>query len=107
MLMTFFAVGMYFAYFIGAGKNQGLAGGAIVFGYGVIFGVIALVISFILVRFVKVKLIIKFNWILLLSTIIIYGVTILRFQERNKKDVQKELKKEPQSVTEPSMIFLP
>ncbi len=45
-LLMFFIIGMYFAGLIEAGKNQGLAGGAIVLGWGVIFAGIAFVLSF-------------------------------------------------------------
>lgn len=42
-IVTFFFIGVSIAGFTGAGKNQGLAGGAIVFGYGVIASFFALV----------------------------------------------------------------
>ncbi len=43
-------IGMAFAGLSGAAANQGLAGGAIVFGYGVIFAAVGLVLSLLFVR---------------------------------------------------------
>ena len=46
MLVGFFFLGLYFAALIDAGKGQGLAGGAIVLGYGILFGGVAFLASF-------------------------------------------------------------
>ncbi|MBK7342697.1 MAG: hypothetical protein IPJ06_06015 [Saprospiraceae bacterium] len=49
MPVTLF-IGMAFASLSGAAANQGLAGGAIVFGYGVIFAAVGLVLSLLFIR---------------------------------------------------------
>jgi len=108
MLLTFFIIGLYFASWIGAGKGQGLAGGAIVLGYGVLFGGVAFIASFFISYHIKHKLIIRFNWVLLLVLVIAYGVTHYRYLERqNKQEEQPGFKKMPptEAKTEPTALL--
>ena len=103
MLLVFFAIGLYFAALVEAGKSQGLAGGAIVLGYGVLFGGAAFVSSFFIAYHVKHKLVVRFNWILLLLLIIAYGITHYRYLERkNEQDSPPNLNKKP--TTEPTAM---
>ncbi|PVW15731.1 hypothetical protein DDV96_05540 [Marixanthomonas spongiae] len=100
MLLTFFFVGLYYAGWIDAGKGQGLAGGAIVLGYGVLFGGIAFIASFFIAFYSKLKLIIRFNWVLLLLLVIAYGITHYRYLQRKKpKEAQPNFKKTPTPKT--------
>lgn len=85
MFLVFFFVGVYTAGIVGAGKNQMLASGAIVVGWGVLFAVIAFVASFFIAHFLSHKLVRRLNWILLVLLIIAYGFTHLRYMEREKK----------------------
>ncbi len=107
MLLVFFAIGLYVAGLLGAGKNQGLAGGAIVLGYGVVFGIIAFISSFFIAYQIKHKLIIRFNWILLLLLVLAYGITHYRYLERqNKQKQQQDFKEMPttETKTEPTAM---
>jgi hypothetical protein len=92
-LLVFFVVGIYVAGFIGAGKNQGLAGGAIVLGYGVLFAGIALIASFFATYHIVHKRIVIANWILFVLLLIGYGVTHYRFKKRQaeKEEQPKEI----------------
>jgi hypothetical protein len=103
---------MYVAGAVGAGKNQGLAGGAIVLGWGVMFGGLAFLISIVLAFKMAHKYVVKANWVLFVLLAIGYGITHYRFAMRDKKD--KEPPKEtPKKVTAPAetsptaMLFSP
>lgn len=88
-LLVFFIIGLYFAGWIEAGKNQGLAGGAIVLGWGVLFAGIAFAASFFLTYRLMHKTIVAANWILLALLLIGYGITHYRFVQRDKILEQK------------------
>lgn len=108
MLLTFFIIGLYFASWIGAGKNQGLAGGAIVLGYGILFGGIAFITSFFIAYQIKHKLIIRMNWVLLLLLVTAYGITHYQYLERlNKQEEQRDFKDVPptETKTEPTALL--
>ena len=85
ILFVFFFVGMYVAGMLGAGKNQMLAGGAIVLGWGVMFAGLAFVASFFIARFTPHHIIVRLNWILLALLILAYGITHYRYLERQKE----------------------
>jgi len=68
----FFILGLIFAGISGAGKDQGLAGGAIVLGYGVMTGFIAFLLSIFVARFFKEAQIV-------LSNKIFAGVFVILF----------------------------
>lgn len=109
-VLVFFIVGIYFAGLIEAGKQQGLAGGAIVLGWGVLFAGIALVISFILTYKVEHRKIVIGNWILLVMLLIGYGITHYRYKQRQKlkEEKDKQLKEKPTTPTqtaEPTAFF--
>ncbi|WP_203296415.1 hypothetical protein [Luteirhabdus pelagi] len=98
--LVFFIIGLYFAGFIGAGKNQGLAGGAIVLGYGVLFGGLAFIGSFFIAYHVAHKWIVRCNWIVLVILAMTYGITHYRFLQ-NKKDKAPVQTTPPVKTTEP------
>ncbi len=85
-LPVFFIIGVYFAGLIDAGEGQGLAGGAIVLGWGVLFAGIAFIASFFVVYHIPHKKVILMNWILFILLLIGYGITHYRFKMREKKD---------------------
>ena len=95
MLIVFFFIGIYVAGFVGAGKNQMLAGGAIVVGWGVMFAFVAFISSFFIAYFVEHKYIVRLNWVLLVLLIMLYGITHLRYLERQK---EKEREKEREKI---------
>ncbi|MEH6765357.1 MAG: hypothetical protein V7655_12710 [Aequorivita antarctica] len=99
MLLVCFILGLYFAAYIDAGKNQGLAGGAIVMGYGVLFAGIGLVASFFIAHFINVKTIIKINWILLVSFLSIFGYKYYQFDQRDKRQKQENEQFKPAPTT--------
>ena len=90
MLIAFFILGLVFAGLINAGKNQGLAGGAIVLGYGVLFGGIAFIASFFIAHKTTHKFIIRANWVLFVIVLISYGIIHYKYQNRQKtKEIEK------------------
>tara|TARA_A100000171_G_C2140545_1_gene155538 strand:- start:25969 stop:26973 length:1005 start_codon:yes stop_codon:yes gene_type:complete len=88
MLISFFLIGLHFAGFIDAGKGQGLAGGAIVLGYGIMFAGIAFVASFFIAHFLEISKIKIINWVLLLLVLGILGYTYYEFKKQDT--LQKE-----------------
>lgn len=91
VLILFFIVGMYVAKVTGAGKNQGLAGGAIVLGWGVLFAGIAFIASFFLTRYVAHKIIVRLNWVLLIIVAASYGYARYSYMEKQKaKELEDE-----------------
>lgn len=107
MLIAFFFLGIYFAGFIEAGKNQGLAGGAIVLGYGVLFGGIAFIASFFIAYNLTTRKIVRLNWILLLLILIAYGITHYRYLERQKEDENEKVEMPRRKTTETPPVAEP
>lgn len=95
-IIFFFFVGLSFAGWMEAGKNQGLAGGAIVFGYGVLGAIIGLLVALFVARSISRKLIIRFNIVLALCILAFYAFYHIRFLER-----QKERKQENERMEQP------
>ncbi len=106
MLLGGFIGGLYFAAAIDAGKNQGLAGGAIVLGYGVLFGGVAFILSFFIAYFVNLKTIIRINWVLLIIILLMWGYKIYEFNERDKRQNEESEKFKP-PPTEPTEMSEP
>lgn len=109
MLLAFFIVGLYVASLVGAGKNQGLAGGAIVFGYGIAFAGVAFVVSLVIGYFLDTKFIVRINWFLLAALLVGCGYTIYQFQTRANLQQQKnrpypEKPKSPTVTPEPAAV---
>jgi Ca2+/Na+ antiporter len=104
MLLSFFVLGLYFAAAIEAGKHQGLAGGAIVLGYGVLFGGIGFVASFFIAYFLELKIIKIINWILLLLLITLWSIKFFQFQQRDKIQEEKSKQLEQKSNRTPTAV---
>lgn len=83
-LLVFFLTGVFFAGWIEAGKNQGLAAGAIVLGWGVLFAGLAFIVSFFLTYHLVHKKIVIGNWVLLGCLLLGYGITYYRYQQRQE-----------------------
>lgn len=93
VLVSFFVIGMYYAKITGAAENKGLAGGAIILGYGVLFGSIAFIISLFIARKISLKYLKIINWILLISTIVFWSVKYFEYQVKTNKTAKvKNLK---------------
>lgn len=88
MLLVCFIAGLVVAGILGVGKNQGLAGGAIVVGYGILFGGLGFIASFFIAFAVPIKTIIKINWVLLIILITTVGIIYYKFSIHDK--LQKE-----------------
>ncbi len=89
-------IGMAFAGLSGAAANQGLAGGAIVFGYGVIFAAVGLVLTLLFVRRIPVRALRFVNYGLLLA---IAGIALFAWMRiEAKKKTRSEPEKEMQAV---------
>jgi len=109
MLLTFFVLGLYYAGFIDAGKGQGLAGGAIVVGWGILFGGIAFVASFFIAYYLEISKVKILNWILLVILLCTWGYKHYQFRQRDAEQEKrnapyqnKNLK--PTETTEPVSI---
>jgi hypothetical protein len=105
-LAVFFIIGMYFAGLIEAGKNQGLAGGAIVLGWGILFAGAAFILSFFVSFHVAHKKIVRINWILFVLLLIGYGITHYRFIQRDKLQQEKSKQFKP-APTKPTPMAEP
>ena len=78
VVIVFFIAGVYFAGITGAAEGQGLAGAAIVLGYGVITAFVALILSLILVYYVEREIIVKANKVLGVIFLIFAAITAYR-----------------------------
>ena len=102
---------MYFAGWIEAGKHQGLAGGAIVLGWGALFAMIAFILSFFLTSRVIHRRIVAVNWVLFVLLLVGYGITHYRFIQRDKlqeernKPYNKKIPTEPIKPAEPTAML--
>lgn len=99
MLLTFCMLGFYYASFVDAGKGQGLAGGAIVLGYGLLFGSVAFVASFFIAHCLEISKIKIINWILL----VLLGVSwAFKYYELKTRNAQQEEQNKPYQNTNPT-----
>lgn len=102
-LLVFFLLGLFYAGLIDAGKNQGLAGGAIVLGWGVLFAGIAFLISFFITYKVQHRKIVLANWVLFALLLTGYGITHYRFLQKQKLREEKKIpvKERPSTPSKP------
>jgi len=77
--VVFFFLGMIFAGITNAGKDQGLAAGAIVFSYGVISGFVGSLSAIIVARILQERYIILINKIFAVIVIILVTFFVYRF----------------------------
>lgn len=99
MFDVFFFIGIYTAGFVGAGKNQMLAGGAIIVGWGVLFAVIAFIASLFIVHYLQHKNIVRLNWILLIMLLILFS--IMHYQYIKKQKYYDKIEQTPIEPTKP------
>ncbi|WP_040247769.1 hypothetical protein [Psychroserpens mesophilus] len=93
-IITFFFIGISIADIVGAGKNQGLAGGAIVLGYAVVGSVIGLILSLLIANKTNRKVIFRLNLILALSILGFIAYYQIRYQNRQEAKMKKQQKTE-------------
>ncbi len=84
--LLFFVIGLYAAKLSGAGKDQMLAGGAIVLFWGLIFAVLAVVASAVLALYASPKTVVRINWALLILVLFIYGIALYKISTRENND---------------------
>jgi len=89
--IVFFFVGASIVGITGAAKNQGLAGGAIVFGYAVIAAFIALIIAIVIASKVSRKLIINLNKILAILIVVLVSYFTITYQARQKEKEKEKI----------------
>ena len=93
-IITFFFVGISVAGIVDAGKNQGLAGGAIVLGYAVVGAVIGLILSLLVANKTSRKVIFRLNIILALSILGFIAYYQIRYQNRQEAKMKEQQKTE-------------
>ncbi|WP_411896182.1 hypothetical protein [Winogradskyella sp. A2] len=98
-LIAFFFLGLIYAGITEAGKGQMLAGGAIVFGYGVIGAFIGLCLSLFLACILKRSLIIKVNGLLALIIVASFSYFTIKYQKRQRQKLEHESQKKEQPKT--------
>lgn len=107
-ILVFFFIGISYAGLTNAAKGQGLAGGAIILGYGILFACIAFIASIVVAYYVRDRIIVITNRILAIVLIIAIGFLTYRFmnQERNENS-EKEYSKQPRTnaVMESNIIY--
>ena len=89
-VIVFFFIGLYVASLVGAGKNQMLAGGAIVLFYGLVSAGLSFVLALIVAYRVTLRSVITINKILGVLFLVFIGLTAYKImdQEKNKKPAQ-------------------
>ncbi len=108
MLLVFFFVGVYAVRLLGAADNQGLAGGAIVLVWGLLFSGVAFISSFFIVRAIAIKKIVKLNLLLFIILVASIVITYLNYQARQAlKDNPEENQEQPERkpVTPTAMLL--
>ena len=87
-ILSFFFVGVYYAGLSGKAEDQGLAAGAIVIGYGVIFALVALVAA-LFFAFYKSDLLKRANRILFAVLVVFVLITTWRYMIR-QGEIERE-----------------
>ena len=100
VILVFLLAGITIAGASGVAKGQGLAGGAIVFFYGVITATIAFIIVLFVAYKAKPKTIIKINKIFGILFFLAACLVVYRFIVLNKNETP--VKKYPKKITAPA-----
>ncbi len=102
IIILFFVIGAVLARVSGVAENQGLAGGAIILGYGLMAALGGIVLAFIVISRANIEKIKKANWIILLLVCAI--LAFLNFRYNIKEEVPEDSmpSKQPKTVTSPS-----
>ncbi|MFD1614305.1 hypothetical protein ACFR98_04305 [Gelatiniphilus marinus] len=93
-IIAFFFLGLVYAGITEAAKGQMLAGGAIVFGYGVIGAFIGLCLAIIFAYNLKRHLIIKINVLLVLIIAASVAYFTIKYQQRQKEKEQHKIEQQ-------------
>lgn len=99
-VIIFFLAGMYLARIVGAGKNQGLAGGAIVLFYGLVSAVVAFIFALVMAYHISHRVIVKINWVLGIVFFILVFLFVNRIKNLDKKE--EPVNDYPKKITAPA-----
>ena len=94
-----FCVGLLVAGLLDAGKHQGLAGGAIVLGYGVVGAGIGLIIALFIVWKANRKMVVQLNGILAILILAFFIYFHLKYKEREAQKQELDSIERPTSPT--------
>lgn len=104
VIIVSFFIGVTYAGIVDAGKGQMLAGGAIVFGYGVIGSFIGLCISIFITFKANRNFIIKFNIFLAIVIASFFTYYTIKYQRRQKEKLEQELPRQERSLKQKPTI---
>ena len=90
--MVFFLMGLLYAGWVDAGKNQSLVGAAIVLSHGFIFSFVALLLSFFVAYHLNIRTIVKIN--LIFSILVLAGALLILYKVNEGKKL-RETETEP------------
>lgn len=108
MILVFFIAGMYYAGITGAAEGQGLAGGAIVLGYGVITAFIALLVSFVVAYYTPREVIVRINQVLGVIFLIFVAITAYRLITKERSQpASEQISQIPTKPTAPAEAVSP
>lgn len=99
-IIAFFFLGLVFAGITEAGKGQMLAGGAIVFGYGVVGAFIGFCLALLLAYNFRRSLILKINGLLALIIVASFAYFTIKYQKRQREKLENEPQKKEQPKTQ-------
>ncbi|WP_339925021.1 hypothetical protein [uncultured Cyclobacterium sp.] len=102
-ITVFFILGGLFSSYMGVGKNQGLAGATIVFGYALLYALGALILAIVLAGRLKTTAIIYLNIALFLVLAILLILGYLRHLEIEEKKDLPQQKESPPKPTAPAL----
>lgn len=105
-ILLFFILGAAVAGLSGVAKNQGLAGGAIVLGYGIMAAFGGLVLAFIVISKARVDIIKKTNWIILAIVLVIFAMLSYRSSTKVKPEQSPPINNQPKKETIPAMDLM-
>ncbi len=98
MLVFSFFVGLSYAGLVGAGKNQGLAGGAIVLGYGVVGIFVGLLVALLVAYKFEREVVFKINIALAISIVGFWAYFHVKYLEKQKaKALEKQKIEQPKT----------
>lgn len=106
MLFLFFILGASLAGISGVAKNQGLAGGAIVLGYGFLAAIGGFILAIFVVGKVNVEKIKKTNWYLLAILVIILALLKLRLDSNKDSNSSETNSIQPKKTTQPALKLI-
>ena len=99
----FFFAGLSYAGLTDAGEGQGLAGGAIVLGYGVAFAFGAFIVSILVANTMPARSIKRFNKVI--GFIVVIGIVILTFRYFSMKSENPKPNYQEKPITKPASIL--